>query len=101
MVTPAVPEVDILWLTAGLSCDGDTVSITGASQPSLEDIVLGVLPGVPRVRLHHPVLASEAGEAFLVPFRPAVAGQLGRPYVPVVDGSIPTEQDKAEDSCAG
>jgi hydrogenase small subunit len=100
MATPAVPEVDILWITAGLSCDGDTVSITGASQPSLEDVVLGVLPGIPKVRLHHPVLATEAGEAFLVPFRKAVAGQLG-PYVLVVEGSIPNEKNKAEGYWAG
>ena len=32
-------EIDVLWLTAGLSCDGDTVSITAATQPSLEDLV--------------------------------------------------------------
>ena len=31
--SPAVPEVDVLWLTAGLSCDGDSVSITAATQP--------------------------------------------------------------------
>ena len=100
MATPAVPEVDILWITAGLGCDGDTVSITGASQPSIEDVVLGVLPGIPKVRLHHPVLATEAGEAFLVPFRKAVAGQLG-PYVLVVEGSIPNEKNKAEGYWAG
>ena len=87
MATPAVPEVDILWLSAGLSCDGDSVSITGATQPSLEDIVLGILPGIPRIRLHHPLLAYSAGEEFLVPFRKAAAGHLG-PYVLVVEGSI-------------
>jgi hydrogenase small subunit len=100
MPTPAVPEVDILWLTAGLSCDGDTVSITAATQPSLEDVVLGVIPGLPKVRLHHPVLATEAGEAFLVPFRKAVDGRLG-PFVLVVEGSIPNEKNKAEGYWAG
>src|SRR6476661_3372951 len=43
---PAIAELDILWLTAGLSCDGDTVSITAATQPSLEDLLLGALPGI-------------------------------------------------------
>ena len=37
-------EVDILWLTAGLGCDGDTIAMTGAMQPSIEDIVTGALP---------------------------------------------------------
>ena len=57
-MTPAVGEViDVLWLTAGLGCDGDTISITAATQPSLEDLVLGALPGIPRLRLHNQVLA--------------------------------------------
>jgi hydrogenase small subunit len=30
-------EIAILWLTAGLGCDGDTIAMTAASQPSLED----------------------------------------------------------------
>jgi hydrogenase small subunit len=100
MATPALPEVDILWLTAGLSCDGDTVSVTGASQPSLEDVLLGVIPGIPKVRLHNPVLATEAGESFLVPFRRAAAGDSG-PYVLVVEGSIPNERNKADGYWAG
>src|SRR6185503_1481070 len=97
---PAVSDIHIVWITAGLSCDGDTVSITAATQPSLEDVVLGVIPGLPRVRLHHPVLATEAGEAFLVPFRKAVKGELG-PFVLVVEGSIPNEKNKAEGYWAG
>ena len=31
----------------GLGCDGDTVSITAATQPSIEDVVLGAIPGLP------------------------------------------------------
>ena len=44
------PEIDILWITAGLSCDGDTVSVTAATQPSLEDVLLGAVPWLPKVR---------------------------------------------------
>ena len=29
---PAVAELHILWITAGLGCDGDSVSITAATQ---------------------------------------------------------------------
>ncbi len=32
-----VAEVHILWITAGLGCDGDSVSVTAATQPSIED----------------------------------------------------------------
>ena len=57
-----VSEVHIIWLTAGLSCDGDTVSVTAAEQPSIEDILLGAIPGLPKVYLHNPVLAVEVGD---------------------------------------
>ena len=56
---PAVKEVHILWITAGLSCDGDSVSVTAATQPSIEDVLLGAIPGLPKVHLHNPVLAYE------------------------------------------
>ena len=35
---PKLKEIHILWITAGLGCDGDSVSITAATQPSIEDI---------------------------------------------------------------
>jgi hydrogenase small subunit len=96
----AVPEIDILWITAGLSCDGDTISITAASQPSIEDILLGAIPGVPRVRLHNPVLAYANGSDFLEIFRRAAEGKIG-PFVLVVEGSIPNERNKSEGYWAG
>jgi hypothetical protein len=30
-----ITEISIMWLTAGPSCDGDTIVMTGATQPSL------------------------------------------------------------------
>jgi hydrogenase small subunit len=90
-----IPAVDVLWITAGLSCDGDTISITAATQPSLEDILLGLIPGIPKVTLHNPVLAVEVGEDFLAPFRRAEEGKLG-PFILVVEGSIPNEKAKGE-----
>jgi hydrogenase small subunit len=92
---PAVKEVDVLWITAGLSCDGDTIAITAATQPSLEDLLLGGIPALPHVRLHHPVLAYETGDAFLAAFHRAAAGEMG-PFVLVVEGSIPNEKIKRE-----
>lgn len=87
----AVSEVHILWISEGMSCDGDTVSITAASQPSIEDVVLGLIPGLPKVHLHNKVLAFETGEDFLAPFRAAARGELG-PFVLVIEGSIPNER---------
>ena len=38
--------VHILWINAGLSCDGDSVALTAATQPSIEEIALGALPAL-------------------------------------------------------
>jgi len=94
---PAVAEIHIVWITAGLGCDGDSVSITAATQPSIEDVLLGAIPGLPKVHLHNPVLAYECGDDFLKPFYLAEEGKLD-PFVLVVEGSIPNEKihhDKA------
>jgi hydrogenase small subunit len=93
---PAVKEVHVLWITAGLSCDGDSVSVTAASQPSIEDIILGAIPGLPRVHLHNPVLAYEVGDEFMNFWYKADEGRLGAPFVLVVEGSIPNETIKNE-----
>lgn len=71
-----VTEIDILWLTAGLSCDGDTIALTAATQPSIEELVLGAIPWIPKVRLHNPVLSFENGDEFVRRFDDAAAGKL-------------------------
>ncbi len=58
---PAIPEIDILWLTAGLGCDGDTIAMTAATNPSIEDLVLGSIPGIPKVNLHGLRLVQSLG----------------------------------------
>src|SRR6476660_9238071 len=90
-----VAEVHILWITAGLGCDGDSVSVTAASQPSIEDVLLGAIPGFPKVHLHNPVLAYENGDDFLKFWYLAEKGQLD-PFILVVEGSIPNEKIKTE-----
>jgi hydrogenase small subunit len=92
---PAVAEVHILWITAGLGCDGDSVSITAATQPSIEDVVLGAIPGLPKVYVHNPVIAYENGDDFLKYWYMAEQGRLD-PFVLVVEGSIPNEKIKKE-----
>src|SRR5579875_1028510 len=88
-----VEEVHVLWISEGMSCDGDTISITAASQPAIEDVLLGAIPGLPKVNLHNKVLSPTlGGEEYMKPFREAAAGTLGLPYVVVIEGSIPNEK---------
>jgi hydrogenase small subunit len=90
-----ISEIDVLWITAGLSCDGDTISVTAATQPSIEDLILGALPWIPRIRLHNPFLAFENGDDFVRFFRDASEGKLA-PFILVIEGSIPNEKNKQD-----
>src|SRR3954467_3009464 len=88
-----VEEVHILWISEGMSCDGDTISITAAGQPSIEDVLLGAIPGLPKVHLHNKVLSPTlGGEEFMKPFRDAADGQLDAPYGLVCEGAVPNEK---------
>ncbi len=82
--------VHVLWLTSGLGCDGDSVSLTAATNPSLEDLVRGVIPGMPRIALYNPMLAFESGEEYLSTFHRAAEGKLGQ-VILVLEGSVPNE----------
>jgi hydrogenase small subunit len=86
-----VEEVYILWISEGLSCDGDSVSITAATLPSLEDVVLGNIPGLPKVHLYNKVLAYENGDEYMKVFYQAKNDELDAPFVLVIEGSIPNE----------
>ena len=98
---PDVAEINVLWITQGLGCDGDSVSITAATQPSLEDVLFGAIPGLPKINLFHPVLAyGLGGEEFMQTFYDAADGKLD-PFVVVVEGSIPNEKIKTEGVWAG
>ena len=92
---PDVPEVHVIWMTTGLGCDGDSVSVTAASLPSIEDVVMGNIPGLPKVHLHNPVLAYEVGDDFMDYWFKAAAGKL-EPFVLVLEGSVPNERIKKE-----
>jgi hydrogenase small subunit len=84
-------ELHVLWL-AGMSCDGCSIAVTGATAPSVEELLAGTIPGLPKVILHHPVLSVGAGAEFVRPYRDAVDGTLGAPYVVVLEGSVPDDQ---------
>ena len=104
MATPGTggsePVVHVLWMNGGLSCDGDSVSLTNATLPSVEDIVMGAIPGLPKVQVHWPLVDYEVGHEFMEWFWKADAGELD-PFVLVVEGSIPNEEIKTEGYWAG
>jgi len=88
--------VNVLWIPAGLSCDGDSVALTAAMQPSIEEIALGALPGLPGVKFHWPLIEYSLGGAeFLEAFFKAERGELD-PFVLVIEGSIANEEIKKE-----
>jgi hypothetical protein len=70
-MTHAITEIDVLWITTGLGCDGESVAITAATQPSIEDIALGGLPGLPKVNFYNPfmkaVIAAAINNPWLAP----------------------------------
>ncbi len=95
LLPDAIKVVHAFWIAGG-SCDGCSIAAVGASSPSVEDLLRGTIPGAPKVVLHHPVLATEAGEAFIKPFRLAAKGELGAPFVVICEGSIMDETLAAE-----
>ena len=83
-------KVHAFWF-AGMSCDGCSVAATGATNPSVESMMLGAHPGIPRVVLHHPVINMESGPHYLRPAEQAIEGSLDAPYVVILEGSIADE----------
>jgi len=83
--------IHVYWL-AGMSCDGCTISVAGATNPGIEGLLAGVVPAMPKVILHHPVLSAEAGAEFVQSFADAWEGKLGAPYVVVYEGSVADER---------
>lgn len=88
----AEAEEDVLhayWL-AGESCDGCSVSVLGAADPGIEELLRGNVPIIPRINLHHPVLSAEWGDEYVEEFEAAANGKRD-PYVVIVEGSVPNE----------
>src|SRR3982750_4833911 len=77
--------IHVLWINAGLSCDGDSGALPAAPQPSIEEFALGALPGLPQVAVHWPLIDFECGpnggaDDFLEWFFKADRGEL-EPFV--------------------
>ncbi len=83
-------KVHVFWF-AGMSCDGCSVAATGGTTPTIESLLLGAHPGLPRVILHHPVLNVESGSHFIRAHERAIRGELDAPYVIVLEGSATDE----------
>jgi len=83
-------KVHVFWF-AGMSCDGCSVSVTGAQAPSVESLLMGAHPGLPRVVIHHPVLQVESGPHYFYAHELALQGKLDAPYAIVLEGSITDE----------
>ncbi|WP_372661404.1 hydrogenase expression protein HypE [Amycolatopsis kentuckyensis] len=99
------PTVHILWMNGGLSCDGESVALTAATQPGIEEIVLGGLPGLPEIEMHWPFLDFRSGpdggpDSFIEWWHRAARGEL-EPFILVVEGSIADETNKAEGYWSG
>lgn len=89
---PAASDpVNVLWLSSGLGCDGESIAMTAARNPSFEDLIRGSLPGAPPLIIHNPVLAYETGEDFMRPWFDAAAGKLDQ-FILVLEGSVPNEE---------
>ena len=87
--------ISVLWMTSGLGCDGDSIAMTAATNPSLEDLLRGCFPGMPPVILYNPLLAYETGEDFMRAWFDAAAGRTA-PFILVLEGSVPNEQINGE-----
>src|SRR6202011_3050401 len=55
----------------------------------------GAIPGIPKVNFRNPFLATEVGDDFMQYFHRAAEGRQA-PFILVIEGSIPTEQNKTE-----
>ena len=87
---PHLDHFDLLWL-GGPNCDGCTIKALGESTAGgLEALLTGRVPGLPRVRLTHPILSPESGPAFVARLRRAERGELD-PFGLVVEASVPNE----------
>ena len=87
--------VHVFWL-AGMSCDGCSIAVVGATNPSVESLLTGSVPMLPKVLLHHPVLSVEAGHEFVRNFELAWQGKLADPYVVIYEGSVADERIAAQ-----
>src|ERR1700737_1517410 len=90
----------VLWMTTGPSCEGDSVAMTSATNPSLEDIILQAIPGMPKVVVHNQVVDYAVGQEYAQAWFDAEEGKLD-PFVLVIEGSLGNEEINGEGHWTG
>lgn len=80
-------KVYLIWL-AGASCEGCTVAATGATHPRIEQLLVGAIPGLPRVELVHCLGSVESGAEWVENLLRAERGELDAPYLLTWEGSV-------------
>src|SRR5919204_2625978 len=63
VVEGPLKKVTAFWL-GGMGCDGCTISALGASEPTVEELLTGSLPGIPALVLHHYAASIDSGDHF-------------------------------------
>ncbi len=93
--------VHVIWMTSGLGCDGESVALTAATSPSLEDLLRGTIPGMPGHRHLQPAARLRVRRRLRA--RPGTTPSAGKlePFVLVVEGSIPNEEINGDGHWAG
>ncbi len=88
-------KVYLIWLGGG-SCEGCTVAMSGGTHPRLEQLLGGLIPGLPRIELIHTMLSIESGEDWVSNLTAAERGELDAPYVITWEGSVMDESTAGE-----
>jgi hydrogenase small subunit len=78
-------SIRIIWIEGG-GCEGCSMSVLGATSPTIEELIAGSLTRRP-VELHHPLLAEAAGQRFMAPLAEAARGEV-HPFILVVEGAM-------------
>ena len=88
--------INLVWLQ-GQGCTGDTVALISAREPSLVDVLTGILPEVSDINLaYHPTVMAPWGKTALSVLDDAKEGKLD-PFVLILEGAIPDEQKAARE----
>ena len=99
--SPESPDVvHVVWLTTGLGCDGESLALTAATSPSLEELLAQAIPGAPQVVLHNAVYAYEVGDAFMQTLYDAESDRLGT-FVLVLEGALGNERINGDGHWSG